>query len=160
MARLPGSKRLPKRFIKESFPRIWHWHLTNQSSREEITLENYTLLPWRFQSALQAHHCSESHSGPLRVLDYLMPEEGSLFRSCFQSRSQFCICNCFTLSQSLVLGSAGPSNSVLPISKSCMFFPGQCLSGHIYLSDSKGIYFKYPFISSPGKLPNSLLFPS
>lgn len=87
--------------------------------------------------------------------DYLIPEEGSLFRSCLQSRGQFCICNCLTLRQSL-----DPSNPVVSISESCVFFPGQCLSAHICLTDSKGIYFKYPFISSLGKLPNSLLFPS
>lgn len=88
-----------------------------------------------------------------QVWDYLMPEENSLFRSCFQSRGQLCICNCLTLRQSL-----DPSNSILSISKSCMFFSRQCLSGHICLTDSKGIYFKYPFISSPSKLLSSLLF--
>lgn len=87
-----------------------------------------------------------------------MPYKGSPFRACFQTRGQFCICNCFIQSQSLVLGVQIPLTLFCQSVEAVCSSSGQYLRGHIYLSVSKGMHFKYPFFSSPGNPPNSLLF--
>lgn len=84
----------------------------------------------------------ESPSGPFGTIWCLIRP---LLRSCFQIWVQFWICNYFLMSWSLILGVQIPLILFHQTEDYAHSSPGWCLRGHIHFSDSKGMYFKYPF---------------
>lgn len=111
------------------------------------TWKHCHFLPWRLQSTLQTCQHWECPSGPFGTIWCLLRP---LLGSCFQIWGQFCVCNYFPVSWSLILGVQIPLILFCQTEDDAHSSSGWCLRGHIHFRDSKGMYFKYPF--SPGQV--------